>query len=443
MERKEYVLSNLVFDDDFINVFNLEKDQLVILINQYYSGAFTASKLAEIYQLDTKVKNNLPKFFPRVVSEQSCQHCDEIMLGTLASKSAGKLYNELKCPACGHLANTGGWRTVRCSCTLCQKEQERAFKLAENIKQHKIELEKQRKHQNIERLMSEYQEMEQIRRLDNEKKERYLREQSQKEPVAIQTLTLQKRLYLSTLLKDCLNTSGHICLENKYQNIAPISTQSKEILDILLESRCIKVSRDSPLSSVIVFLDEDIELDFPLAYYELNVYCSDGNNATILERVISPNPYDFLKDSIFCLNMWKKISYGEALKYFLFKMRNLDYERLSNHQNIKIELVLKELLEYFSVAQVYSVIYRAVAEGIKAYDSGRAQDENHAINLIIKLCESYGKDARESSKELRSYDRDYELPESQLSRTFFDAILQIGTDGFYKVPSIQYYEESL
>lgn len=54
MERKEYVLSDLVFDYDFTNVFNLEKDQLVILINQYYSGAFTANKLAEIYQLDKK-----------------------------------------------------------------------------------------------------------------------------------------------------------------------------------------------------------------------------------------------------------------------------------------------------------------------------------------------------------------------------------------------------
>lgn len=155
MERKEYVLSDLVFDDDFINVFNLEKDQLVILINQYYSGAFTANKLAEIYQLDKKVKSNIPKFFPRVVSEQNYRHCDAVMIGTLASKSAGKLYNELKCPACGHCANTSRWRAACCSCTLCQKEQEHAY-----------QLEKQRRQQ-------EYEEELEKTRLENEKNEHF------------------------------------------------------------------------------------------------------------------------------------------------------------------------------------------------------------------------------------------------------------------------------
>lgn len=117
-----------------------------------------------------------------MVSEQSCQHCDEIMMGTLASKSAGKLYNELKCPACGHLANTGGWRTVRCSCTLCQKEQEHAY-----------QLKKQRRHQ-------EYEEELEKTRLENEKKRTFLTIKYQKQPVALQSLTLQQKLYLSVLL---------------------------------------------------------------------------------------------------------------------------------------------------------------------------------------------------------------------------------------------------
>lgn len=212
-------------------------------------------------------------------------------------------------------------------------------------------------------------------------------------------------------------------------------------METLVESGCIKISVDSPLNSVVVEQDGSISYYIYQIYYELNVYCCDGEDDSLLERAIYPDPHEFLVNDKFCLNMWENIVYSEALEYLLFKMKSVGYDSFSPGEKTKI--VLKKLLGHFSVAQVYNVIYKAISYSTEAYQSGRAQNKKHASNMVIASCESYGERAILSSWDLKPYSREKQLPQSQLSRTFFDAILQIGTDGFYKVPHIQCYEESL
>lgn len=91
--------------------------------------------------------------------------------------------------------------------------------------------------------------------------------------------------------------------------------------------------------------------------------------------------------------------------------------------------VFEELLEHFSVSQIYSIIYRSVANSTQRYQA-REITKIHAQNSVIASCESYAQRAIAQGWKLTHYVRLRDLPGTYISNVLFTSIMQIAELGF-------------
>ena len=98
--------------------------------------------------------------------------------------------------------------------------------------------------------------------------------------------------------------------------------------------------------------------------------------------------------------------------------------------------VISDLLDDFSVSQIYGIIYRAANNALRFKKEKRVPDR-HAVNTIIGSAHNYAKRAKIKNWQLTKYSRPYYCPESALCKFFFEKVLKIGCDaGFNEVPRI-------
>ncbi|QDP39174.1 hypothetical protein [Radiobacillus deserti] len=151
----------------------------------------------------------------------------------------------------------------------------------------------------------------------------------------------------------------------------------------------------------------------------------------MIQRLMYPSQEDFEEDKDFCFNMWKKIALNESIEYLLYSLDKVGFDFSPGEKTNK---VFENLLEHFSVAQIYSIIYRAVANSTKLYQEKR-MPRKKAANAVITFCESNGERAIAEGWNLSKYRRDYNLPETLISQVFFTSILKIAYIGFEEKPT--------
>jgi hypothetical protein len=124
--------------------------------------------------------------------------------------------------------------------------------------------------------------------------------------------------------------------------------------------------------------------------------------------------------------LWKEISLNECLAYLRLV---LGEHGLPFRAGDKTRLVLGEVLERFSVAQVWGMIWRAGRDAAAFYMRNNSTRE-HAANTVVGSIQRQAERALGGGWDLKSFRRDKRLPRSALSEVFFAKALRAGDAGF-------------
>ena len=377
--------------------------QIESLMNKYYNGV-KASDIIKEYNIDT-TSSKLYTLFPPIICEDIiCPVCNEPMYKERDSKSSYS-WNKKKpfCAICGHTDE------IICKCNYCIAEREK------------------------------------VRKLNEERKVRILQEKIEKikkvydlniVPVNYSELNFREKVFLGALLRTSLSEDMEVILplNDAERELAPTIGYIKEILSYLIGRGIISVDSNS---SIDAFLDsnEEKDIEFPNVYYitmvkyRINIV-GDEDIKNILSKIINPKSFSD-EDKEDALNIWKEIALEECIEYFEYQMESVRFDFNIGEKTIAI---FKDLLENFSVSQIYGIIYKSVANATKYYQESSVS-KKQAANSVIGGCQRYAERAMINNWELAKYSRIKELPQSMISEFLFDRVIGVGSLGFYMPPS--------
>ena len=377
--------------------------QIESLMNKYYNG-IKASDIIKEYNIDT-TSSKLYTLFPPIICEDIiCPVCNEPMYKERDSKSSYS-WNKKKpfCAICGHTDE------IICKCNYCIAEREK------------------------------------VRKLNEERKVRILQEKREKikkvydlniVPVNYSELNFREKVFLGALLRTSLSEDMEVILplNDAERELAPTIGYIKEILSYLIGRGVVSV--DSNLS-IDAFLDsnEEKDIEFPNVYYitmvkyRINIVGNEDIK-NILSKIINPKSFSDA-DKEDALNIWKEIALEECIEYFEYQMKSVRFDFNIGEKTIAI---FKDLLENFSVSQIYGIIYKSVANATKYYQESSVS-KKQAANSVIGGCQRYAERAMINNWELAKYSRIKELPQSMISEFFFDRVIGVGNLGFNMPPS--------
>ena len=372
--------------------------QIESLMNKYYNGV-KASDIIKEYNIDT-TSSKLYTLFPPIICEDIiCPVCNEPMYKERDSKSSYS-WNKKKpfCAICGHTDE------IICKCNYCIAEREK------------------------------------VRKLNEERKVRILQEKREKikkvydlniVPVNYSELNFREKVFLGALLRTSLSEDMEVILplNDAERELAPTIGYIKEILSYLIGRGVISVDSNS---SIDAFLDsnEEKDIEFPNVYYitmvkyRINIV-GDEEIKNILSKIINPKSFSDA-DKEDALNIWKEIALEECIEYFEYQMKSVRFDFNIGEKTIAI---FKDLLENFSVSQIYGIIYKSVANATKYYQESSVS-KKQAANSVIGGCQRYAERAMINNWELAKYSRIKELPQSMISEFFFDRVIGVGSLGF-------------
>lgn len=377
--------------------------QIESLMNKYYNGV-KASDIIKEYNIDT-TSSKLYTLFPPIICEDIiCPVCNEPMYKERDSKSSYS-WNKKKpfCAICGHTDE------IICKCNYCIAEREK------------------------------------VRKLNEERKVRILQEKREKikkvydlniVPVNYSELNFREKVFLGALLRTSLSEDMEVILplNDAERELAPTIGYIKEILSYLIGRGVISVDSNS---SIDAFLDsnEEKDIEFPNVYYitmvkyRINIV-GDEDIKNILSKIINPKSFSDA-DKEDALNIWKEIALEECIEYFEYQMKSVRFDFNIGEKTI---VIFKDLLENFSVSQIYGIIYKSVANATKYYQESSVS-KKQAANSVIGGCQRYAERAMINNWELAKYSRIKELPQSMISEFFFDRVIGVGSLGFNMPPS--------
>lgn len=377
--------------------------QIESLMNKYYNGV-KASDIIKEYNIDT-TSSKLYTLFPPIICEDIiCPVCNEPMYKERDSKSSYS-WNKKKpfCAICGHTDE------IICKCNYCIAEREK------------------------------------VRKLNEERKVRILQEKREKikkvydlniVPVNYSELNFREKVFLGALLRTSLSEHMEVILplNDAERELAPTIGYIKEILSYLIGRGVISVDSNS---SIDAFLDsnEEKDIEFPNVYYitmvkyRINIV-GDEEIKNILSKIINPKSFSDA-DKEDALNIWKEIALEECIEYFEYQMKSVRFDFNIGEKTIAI---FKDLLENFSVSQIYGIIYKSVANATKYYQESSVS-KKQAANSVIGGCQRYAERTMINNWELAKYSKIKELPQSMISEFFFDRVIGVGSLGFNMPPS--------
>lgn len=375
---------------------HLTESDILEMITKYYDG-ISVTQLIKDYQIKISASQFI-KVFPRKVTKEKCQYCNINLMEKWKSKHGYSFRDKFPyCPHCKHENHNN------CKCEICEETRKELIIQEENQKRLQI-------------------------------RERYSENNYDKVPEA--KLSLEDKLYLAVLLRGRMDENLHyinpVAVHGK--KLTPTKDFTVELIKTLTGRKLIVPHCESAINA---FVDDET---FPNTYYvdrvnfRINIEPDDGLYRSMIQRLLYPEQKEFEKDKDFCFEMWNKISLNESLEYLLYSLEKVGFDFSPGEKTIN---VFEHLLEHYSVAQIYSIVYRAVANSTKLYQE-RKMSKRHAANTVITSCESYGERAIAEGWNLTKYRRNYDLPETLISSIFFTTILKIAYLGFEEKPTANF-----
>ena len=393
---------NLIIETTGEELEHLSEYQLVDLINKYKRGE-RLEKLLEEFAINIR-PTMLVRAFP-LVRVGKCPNCPADLACSIANKSSKELLNNRKqeCWNCGHKPDV-----FNCQCLKCiSRRREEEIQTEINTKN---ELQIKRKAIEKEYNTENYKNIEE------------------------DDLSVQEKFFLCAILRCCLSDDGKY-VKPINTSLEPISSHQELTTQMIRHLTGRKILIPSFNSDINAFIFD--ENNSPARYYtyEVNYLLNVQSNDTfslLVERLLylTEDIHQHLDDF---LEIWKDLAFHEVMSYYLNQMAEVGYEPSIGEIT---KTTFQKLLETFSVGQIFNIIFRAVANSTRAYQS-REYTKKHAMNMVVASCRNQGERAIAENWDLKSYGRIKQLPESELSRLLFTSLLKKPNQGFYNAPTIE------
>jgi len=247
-------------------------------------------------------------------------------------------------------------------------------------------------------------------------------------------LSFENAVYLISFIR--ANASENLLiygpLTNSKESLAPNKQFGFDIAKQLYRAGYITVSPNSPIDAFA--FKEDVPDTFFLdkVFWVLN-FGEDAKKAqnTIneLERVFRQEdwPNHWYGERI---SLWKKLALQECLTYLEVVMSE---HNLAITPGEKTYLVFENVLEEYSVGQIYNLIWRAGRDAAAFYMRGGVS-KPHAANTVVGSIQRQADKAKAEGWETKAYRRDRRCPESVVSQVLFNTAIKIGENGFTLPP---------
>lgn len=381
---------------------HLTVSQVKELMKRYYSNADEKiSSLIQEYKINIQ-PSRLYTLFPNIVCKETCERCgSQLEMLPLSKTAMNSRYQqqEKKCPECGHTLND-----QICDCTMCKTKREKIkYEKERQEREHRISLRKQ------------------IQKMYRKKAE---------DLIKFEDIGFLEKVYLGAICRGFLSEDLTTILPIEPSLLSPDGRISAEIVNTLIDQRILVVD---PMSDIEDFVQDE---NFPKTYYTFKVRYSINlklppDKVELIKQIIYPKELkDEDKETAYTL--WKTIAIEECIQYLIYQLEQVRFEFTPGD---KTYTMFEELLEHYSVSQIYGIIWRKVSDAARFYQEGGIT-KNHAANTVIGGCLSFGERARINNWDITKYSRIKELPQTLISQFLFNQVLHIGEMGFDMSPTL-------
>lgn len=385
----------LIFKSMHFALDKLSHDEIYNLMKNYYEG-MKIKELLEKYRIDLNVTNIVP-YFPGYLTDIKCPYCQGYMTAVFVSRTNEEILKIKNCNVCSHKFDKN------CRCETCRE--------MENRKKEKLYI------------------------LKNNMLKELIMGELEKEVIEENDLNMRQRLYLASVLHCGLTEDIKKLkpIDEIIDIIAPSFNFTIDIFKYLYNTKVISIDEQSSLEAFTFNLDDEIITSFSVdkVKYRLNVKPYDDDYGHMIKRLLYPDEYLFNNE--FCYELWKEINLNESIQYFQHHMNKVKFNTEIGEKTRK---TFERIVDYFSLSEIFYIIHKSIANGTKLYQSGE-YSKTHAINIVKREISNYSERVIANNWSLTGYNRDYNLPESTLSKILFNNIMKIDYLGFRNPPTKQ------
>lgn len=273
-------------------------------------------------------------------------------------------------------------------------------------------------------------------RLDEEKRQTITdalmdyRAQQEKAISPLEDLSLIDKLLLMAIVEslssDNLKTSLSLT-DNLERPLSPLYTMDETILEHLFKANILLLNPMDSLdyTNITESGEVDINLDYAKATFD---FAYDANDITSLRvEVKEQKTVNELIDNVIFKDWCENIQLAECVSYLIERAR---VNGLTPPLGEKMMSLLKASLTTYSVTELISLIWMAV-ESASSYSNKPNITNKHASNSIYTILQSNIDKVSNGIWKRKKFNRDTNLPESAISKVFFDNVFKVH-DGSFK-----------
>lgn len=391
---------------------HLSEEQVEQLYQRYLNGEKAAQLILE-FKLPSTVRSVLKVLPPVVSAEFKCPYCELPMWTHRPARGAsGSRQIAYKCVSCEHqyfTASNSNWRTL-CGCEPCSLLREQ--QLADQVERDRSEL--------------------------------HALYGIQCSPVPYASLGFLHKLVLLAMMDHGSRGRGERIAPFdaglREESLAPTDEYSEELVKSLHEAGALLVDATSDIRAFKRSDGFKIS-DYSAVHWQANVSLEDGVRSA--PHTLYLALYEELAGPI--QSEWKRELY--ALIFRLAQDESIQYIRLQANEvdmtftaEASAKSVIGQLLQNFSVSQIYYFARVAVKDAARFWASGKSKGRPHASNTIPANMLSTAQSALAKNWRRESY-RDTRVPQSALNRLLYDVVLKDSGAGFSKSPGIFWRDE--
>lgn len=247
--------------------------------------------------------------------------------------------------------------------------------------------------------------------------------------VDLSDLSVKSKVYLLAVIQ-ALADEGFSKIEPLIDyptcTLSPSVDFDLEIINYLVEHGFLVISSCTPLEA-IGYQSNQVIIDLYKSVFEITLKSTQVKK--LHDEFSDVTTVFNIKQCKEFVELCKVIQLNECLS---FLKNRLEEHKLSLVPGEKTKQVLEACLERFSVAQVYNFIWRAVTSAA-AYYMRSSVSKRQAANSVVGAISRCMEKSIVNKWEVKPFKRNYNLPQSVLSRIVFDTILGTDDGGFNQV----------
>lgn len=246
----------------------------------------------------------------------------------------------------------------------------------------------------------------------------------------LEELSLIDKLLLMAIVEslgsDNLKTTLSLT-DNLERSLSPLYTMDETILEHLFKANILLLNPMNSLDYANITESGvvDINLDYSQATFD---FAYDANDLTSLRvEVEEQKTINELIDNVVFKDWCENIQLAECVSYLIERSR---VNGLTPPLGEKMMSLLKASLTTYSVAELRRLIWMAT-ESASSYSNKPDITNRHASNSIYTILQGNIDKVSNGVWECKAFSRDSNLPESAISKVFFDDVFKVH-DGSFK-----------